>query len=59
VQFTDEDIQEFIEVWKEEFGETITEDRARAEVQRLIDFFQALTRAFPRGLEDKREEELD
>jgi hypothetical protein len=51
MQFKDEDIEEFIRVWKEEFGETISPDRARAEAQRLVDFFMALAERFRRGID--------
>ena len=39
---TDEDIQDFIESWKQDFGEVLTADRARSEIQRLLDFFTIL-----------------
>lgn len=39
---TPEDIQSFIEMWKRAFGELLTPEAARSEVERLINFFLVL-----------------
>jgi hypothetical protein len=43
-------------VWREDFGETLSEDQAEAEAKRLLFFFKELAQAFaPRTKEDKRD----
>ena len=42
MQLSEEDIQSFIEMWEEEFGETLAPEVARSEARRLIDFFLTL-----------------
>jgi hypothetical protein len=39
MQLSDEQIGEFIEAWKADFGETLSIEEARAEALRLLDFF--------------------
>ncbi len=39
---TDEDIQEFIKAWKEDFGETLSPEAAKSEINRLLTFFEML-----------------
>lgn len=38
----DEAIEDFIEAWKEDFGETLTPEVARMEANRLLDFFASI-----------------
>jgi len=45
VQLTKEDIQEFIEMWKKEFGEDLSPETAESEAKRLITFFLTLAEA--------------
>jgi hypothetical protein len=44
---TDEDIREFIELWRREFGEDITPDAARERATELVDLFWLLARHRP------------
>jgi hypothetical protein len=39
VNLTDEQIQGFIQAWKNDFDETLTPEVARMEANRLLDFF--------------------
>ena len=43
----DEQIRHFAEAWKEDFGEVLTLEEARAEAMRLLEFFAQ----FAEGLE--------
>ena len=53
--FQDHEIQEFIEAWKADFGETLTRGEAEMEMNCLLDFF--CTVAEKRAeLESKKEE---
>jgi len=47
VNFTDEDIQEFIDMWEREFGERLTMDQARAEANGLIELCLAMSMPLP------------
>jgi len=38
MRFTDADLREFIELWREEFHETISEDDARRSANALVEF---------------------
>ena len=42
MNFTNDDIKEFIEIWKEEFKEAISEDEARAAANRLMELLMLL-----------------
>ena len=42
MDLTETDIKEFIEAWKEDFGETLSPEEARAGIERLLAFFLAL-----------------
>jgi hypothetical protein len=42
MQFTEADLQDFIEIWKEEFHETITEADASLAASSLIELFALL-----------------
>lgn len=44
MHLTDEDIQEFIRIWKEEFGEDITPEAARAQATELLELYALLAR---------------
>jgi hypothetical protein len=39
VKLLEQDIQEFVEAWKSDFGETLSKESAESEALRLIDFF--------------------
>ena len=39
MQLTDDDIKDFIDAWRSDFGETLSADAARSEALRLLDFF--------------------
>jgi hypothetical protein len=39
MELTDEDVQEFIEAWREDGGEPLDLETGRAEMRRLLDFF--------------------
>lgn len=45
MQLSDERIRDFIEAWKSDFGETLTDANARSEAMRLLDFFATLAEA--------------
>ncbi len=44
MQLSDDDIQEFIEIWKKEFGETISVDDARRHATQLLTLFRSVAR---------------
>lgn len=44
MQLTDDDIREFQEIWKAEFNEEITADRARTEGTLLLELFVLLAK---------------
>lgn len=46
-ELADEELQEFIEIWKEEFKETLTEDEARFQAKRFLDLFWLLAKHKP------------
>lgn len=58
MDFTDEDIEEFIAIWEREFGERITPDRARMEAGLLIELYWALIQPLPGGPQ-YREDEIE
>ena len=39
---SDDDIRAFADIWKLQFGEDLTPDQARAEAERLHDFYASL-----------------
>jgi hypothetical protein len=39
---TDDDLEEFIALWRDEFGETITRDRARERAAALLVLYELL-----------------
>jgi len=47
--FTEKDLQEFIAIWKDEFGEDITLDRAQAEAENLLQVAYQLRTIYLRG----------
>ena len=49
MELTSEDITEFIALWQEEFGETITEAEARHHGSKLLELYLALAGV---GLDD-------
>jgi hypothetical protein len=42
MKLSEEQIERFIECWRQDFGEVLTPERARSEAMRLLDFFAAL-----------------
>jgi hypothetical protein len=55
MQLSDEQIKDFIEAWKADFGETLPDEEARAEALRLLDFFGQ----FSEGLARIRQQALE
>jgi len=53
--FTEKDLQEFIAIWKEEFGEDITPDRAQAEAENLLQVVYQLRTIYQRGQRSLKE----
>ena len=61
MDLTQEDIDDFISIWKEEFGETIDHDYARLRASQLLELFLLLsktpnaqkTQSVPESLADK------
>ena len=47
MNFTDESIQEFINIWERECGELLTMDEAYAEANRLMDLAWFLAQPLP------------
>jgi hypothetical protein len=39
VNLSDQSIQDFIEAWKQDFGEVLSPETARSEATRLLEFF--------------------
>ena len=52
MELTDQDVQNFRESWKQDFGEDLSPDRARSEALRLLDFFATLEVAQCAALEE-------
>lgn len=48
---SDQDIQDFIEAWRADFGETLSAETARTEALGLIDFFAWMTEEL--GLQER------
>jgi hypothetical protein len=47
MQFTEDDLQEFMEIWREEFNEPITADDARQRASALLDLYVLLSSSGP------------
>lgn len=47
MHLTDEDIHEFIDAWKSDFGEALTKENARKHASALMDFCLLLERKHP------------
>lgn len=47
MKFTDPDIQEFANIWKEEFGETLTLDEARIEASLFMELCRLIVQPLP------------
>jgi hypothetical protein len=45
MQFDDEEIREFADIWRDEFNEQLTLAEARSKASRLVEFFATLRRA--------------
>lgn len=52
---SDQQIRDFIRRWQQDFGETLSPERARAEAVRLLDFFAALAQALRRQRSQARD----
>lgn len=44
MELSEESIAEFAKIWKEQFGETLSRDRAEMEAKLLLDFYWELSR---------------
>jgi hypothetical protein len=53
--FTAADIEEFCAIWREEFGEEVTHDRALAEAENLLSLIYQLRAIHERALRRKAE----
>ena len=42
MQLGDEDIQEFCDIWQQEFGEALSPEKARVEAGRLLELYALL-----------------
>lgn len=42
MNLTDKQIQDFIDAWRKDFGETLSADSAEKEAKRLLDFFMKM-----------------
>lgn len=49
MQLTQDDLREFIELWREEFGETISEGEARHYASRLLELAHLLSQRPPQA----------
>lgn len=49
MELTDEDIREFIDAWKKDFGETISTAEARKHASALMELCLLLARPLPGG----------
>lgn len=45
MELADHEIERFIRAWKQDFGETLSNDAARAELSRLLIFLRLLSEA--------------
>lgn len=45
MRLNDDDLREFKAIWKDEFGEEITDDVAREAASRLLELYRVLARA--------------
>jgi len=55
--FSDKDIEEFRAIWREEFGEELSMDRARMEAESLVSLVYDLRKVYLRSLKKKSENE--
>jgi hypothetical protein len=44
-EFTDKQVQNFIDAWEADFGERLTIEEARSELSRLLHFFLTIARS--------------
>lgn len=47
MNFTDQDIEEFINMWEKECGERLTEDQAHVEASNLVELARAMSLPLP------------
>jgi len=47
MELTDEDLGEFVAIWKEEFGEIISMDEGRHAASQLLELYTLLGRPLP------------
>ena len=52
VQASDQRIQQFIDAWKVEFGEELSEAEARIRLNELVDFYCLVARPLPAANDD-------
>jgi hypothetical protein len=55
MKLSDEKINDFIQAWKTDFGETLASDDARSEALRLLDFFAQLGEGLARIRQSMRQ----
>jgi len=48
MHLSDQDIREFQELWRQQFEESLTEDKAREEAMQLLELYALLARPLPR-----------
>ncbi|HEY4506153.1 MAG TPA: hypothetical protein VJJ24_01770 [Candidatus Paceibacterota bacterium] len=53
MELSEESIAEFANIWKEQFGETLSRDRADMEAKLLLEFYYELSRPLPSEKEEK------
>jgi hypothetical protein len=54
MQLTDDDLEEFIKLWREEFHEEISMEEARKRGTELIELYWLLSRPLPSELEETK-----
>lgn len=59
IELSHEDIQTFVEAWKEDFGEVLTPECAESEILRLLHFFGTLEGILEEGTGPEELEEGD
>lgn len=47
MRLEEKDVQEFIELWKAEFGEELSTEAAREHASRFLDLYELLARPLP------------
>jgi hypothetical protein len=47
MQFSEDELQEFVEIWRSEFGELLTSDEAQYRASLLLDLYTVLSGPLP------------